>query len=192
MNRSFKPNLYVALIHYPVVNKNGEVISSAVTNLDLHDISRAAGTYGVEAFYVVTPLADQKILVEKIVSHWQKGAGSIYNPDRRKALELIRIKDSLEEVSADIRDNGGKRPIIVATSAREYDSGIGCGLLREMLSTRDEPCLLIFGTAWGLTRNLIENSDYILKPVKGNTDYNHLSVRSAASVILDRLLGIDD
>ena len=58
------PKLYVALIHYPVVNKNGETIASALTNLDLHDISRAAKTYGLEAFCVVTPLEDQKDLVE--------------------------------------------------------------------------------------------------------------------------------
>ncbi|MBT8330951.1 MAG: RNA methyltransferase, partial [Deltaproteobacteria bacterium] len=42
-------NLYAALIHYPVVNKNGATIASALTNLDLHDISRATKTYGLEA-----------------------------------------------------------------------------------------------------------------------------------------------
>jgi hypothetical protein len=66
-----------------VVNKNGDIIASAVTNLDLHDISRAAKTYGVRSFYVVTPLADQKTLIDRIVSHWVKGTGSKYNPKRR-------------------------------------------------------------------------------------------------------------
>jgi hypothetical protein len=32
-------------------------------------------------------------------------------------------------------------------------------------------------------------ADYVLDPVLGNTDYNHLSVRSAAAVILDRVFG---
>ncbi len=52
-----------------MVNKKGEIIASAVTNLDLHDIARAARTFGVGRFFVVTPLADQKRLVEKIVAH---------------------------------------------------------------------------------------------------------------------------
>jgi hypothetical protein len=29
----------------------------------------------------------------------------------------------------------------------------------------------------------------VLAPIRGNTSYNHLSVRSAAAIILDRLLG---
>ncbi|MCP4687771.1 MAG: RNA methyltransferase, partial [Desulfobacterales bacterium] len=41
MNALSTPNLHLALLHYPVVNKNGEPVASAVTNLDLHDISRA-------------------------------------------------------------------------------------------------------------------------------------------------------
>jgi len=74
------PNLYVALTHYPVVNKNGNVIASALTNLDLHDISRAAKTYGLKSFFVVTPLEDQKELAERIISHWTDGFGSAFNP----------------------------------------------------------------------------------------------------------------
>jgi hypothetical protein len=52
-----------------------------------------------------------------------------------------------------------------------------------------EPCLLIFGTAWGLSPALLETADFVLAPIEGPTDYNHLSVRSAAAIILDRLLG---
>ena len=74
------PDLYVALTHYPVVNKRGETIASAVTNLDLHDISRTAKTYGLKSFYVVSPLKDQKTLVQRIISHWTTGAGAVYNP----------------------------------------------------------------------------------------------------------------
>ena len=100
----------MALTHYPVVNKKGDTITAAVTNLDLHDISRAAKTYGVRSFYVVTPLDDQKKLVERIVSHWTAGAGSRYNPIRRKALELISVKDSLSEVVGEIGSNGESCP----------------------------------------------------------------------------------
>jgi hypothetical protein len=182
-------SLYVALIHYPVVNKNREVIASAVTNLDLHDIARASKTYGVKAYYVVTPLEDQKALVEKIISHWVTGTGAAYNPVRREALELIRVKDSVAAAIEDIRNRGEGMPKTVVTCAREYPRGIGYETFREMLET-GSPYLLNFGTAWGLSESLISEADYVLNPIKGKCGYNHLSVRSAVSVILDRLMGV--
>ena len=104
------PNLYLALAHYPVVNKNGEIIASAITNLDLHDISRAAKTYGVRSYYVVTPLEDQQVLAKKIISHWIAGAGAVYNPSRGSALELIRIKSSLAETAEHIKSVENEYP----------------------------------------------------------------------------------
>jgi len=171
-----------------VVNKNGEVIASAVTNLDLHDISRSARTYGVRAFYVVTPLTDQRELVEKIVLHWLKGTGARYNPKRREALELISIKDSLDEVIEHIRDHTGDSPKTVVTSAGHNPRNISFRRFGEMLED-GALYLLIFGTGWGLSEKFMSEADYMLNPVVGNTDYNHLSVRSAAAVILDRLFG---
>ena len=188
MKKSYKPNLYVALTHYPVVNRNGGIITSAVTNLDLHDISRAAKTYGVRSFYVVTPLTDQKALVEKIVSHWTSGAGSRHNPARREALELICIKDSLDEVIEHIKTNGEGLPKTVVTCAKYRNKSINYGNFREMLQS-GKPYLLIFGTAWGLSEEFIAKADYVLEPVRGHSDYNHLSVRSATAIILDRLMG---
>jgi hypothetical protein len=108
-------NLYLALIHHPVYNKNGEVIASAVSNLDLHDISRAAKTYGVRAFYIVTPLADQRELAERILSHWTEGVGARYNPDRSEALRLIRVAVSLRAVRDEIAANGEGVPVTVVT-----------------------------------------------------------------------------
>lgn len=35
-------NLYLGLVHYPIYNKNMQVIATAVTNFDIHDISRTA------------------------------------------------------------------------------------------------------------------------------------------------------
>ena len=189
MKTSSGISLYVALIHYPVVNKNGEVIASAVTNLDLHDIARASKTYGVIGYYVVTPLEDQKALVEKIISHWVTGVGAAYNPVRREALELIRVKDSVAAVIEDIRNRGEGMPKTVVTSAREYPRSIGYETFREMLET-GSPYLLNFGTAWGLSESLISEADYVLNPIKGKCGYNHLSVRSAVSVILDRVMGV--
>jgi hypothetical protein len=180
-------NLYVALVHYPVVNKNGDVITSAVTNLDLHDIARAAKTYGIKLFYVVTPIAEQKALVEKIVSHWTEGLGSRYNPKRREALELIRVEENLEKVLDDIRKSCSVSPKTVVTSAKNGFRNISYGKFRDMLKN-GKPYLLILGTAWGLSDGFIAEADYVLAPVKGTADYNHLSVRSATAIILDRLM----
>ena len=184
-----RPNLHLALVHYPVTNKNGDVIASAVTNLDLHDIARAAKTYDVRSFYVVTPIEDQIALVDRLLSHWLTGAGGTYNPKRRKALELIRIKKTLEEVIDEIRSmpSSAGEPRTVVTSASTRRTSVSFNDMRKML--RDGfPYLLVFGTAWGLAESLIISADYTLEPVKGTTIYNHLSVRSAAAIILDRLL----
>jgi len=170
-----------------VVNKKGEVISSAVTNLDLHDISRAARTFGVGRFFVVTPLADQRRLVEKIISHWQHGAGATYNPDRREALATICVAHCLDEVLQRLDREAGQRPAVVATTCRRHVGCIDVISVRQMLKA-GRPLLLLFGTAWGLAPQLLENTDFVLEPVEGPTAYNHLSVRSAAAIILDRLL----
>lgn len=182
------PKLYVALIHYPVVDKNGDIIASAVTNLDLHDISRAAKTYGLKSFYVVTPLEDQKELVATIISHWTDGIGGIYNPKRRSALELTHVKDSFSEVLDQIADKEKDSPITIATCARKYPKSISYEKFRAMLSN-GKPYVLTLGTAWGLAEKFIAKTDYVLEPIAGKTDYNHLSVRSAAAIMLDRLLG---
>jgi hypothetical protein len=180
----------VALIHYPVVNKNGDIIASAVTSLDLHDISRAAKTYGVKSFYVVTPLRDQQALVERIVSHWINGTGSTYNPQRRLALEIIRVRKTLANVIEDIhRHNFGQQPPnTVVTTAQNSHGNLSFERFRELLKN-GRPYLLVLGTAWGLAQSVLAEADYVLESVKGKTDYNHLSVRSATAIILDRLLG---
>jgi hypothetical protein len=184
------PKLYVALAHHPVVNKNGAEIASALTNLDLHDISRSARTYGISAFYVTTPLEDQKQLAKRIVAHWTTGYGAAANPLRRDALELIRIKTSLGEAAEEIKFLEGEYPKQVVTCARRFDTGIDYRTLQGLLAA-GRPYLLVFGTAWGLTDRLLREADYILNPIVGRTDYNHLSVRSAVAITLDRLLGRD-
>lgn len=183
-----RPNLHVALIHHPVVSKNGDTIASAVTNLDLHDIARTAKTYGVRSFYVVTPLEDQAELVDKIVAHWVTGAGGDYNPSRREALLLIRQKGSYAEVLDDIRQQEVAEPITVATSARATPPLLSFEKFRGLLD-KGAPAVLALGTAWGLAQTFMEEADHVLEPVKGGTNYNHLPVRSAAAIILDRVLG---
>jgi hypothetical protein len=186
--RLLKPNLYLALIHYPVLNKHGDVIASAVTNLDIHDLARAARTYGVRAVYIVTPLTDQKRLIGQIVSHWTTGMGGVVNPDRKTALDLISVQDSLESTQTDIELREKMRAVTVVTSAREYPE---CRTIEEIQSLMlgGRPWLLLFGTAWGLTPSCMIQADHILTPIYGVSGYNHLSVRSAVSILLDRLVG---
>jgi len=183
-------NLYLALLHHPVYDKNREVIASAITNLDLHDISRAAKTYGVRALYIVTPMSDQREFVGRIVSHWTEGVGASYNPDRGDALGLIRVVASLKAAMDDIANQGEGMPVTVVTDAKPHPQNISYDHLSRMLGT-GQPHVLLFGTAWGLTRECIEEADYVLSPIMGTSEYNHLSVRSAAAIVLDRLLGRD-
>jgi hypothetical protein len=181
-------HLDLALVHHPVYNKAGDVITSAVSNLDLHDIARAAKTYGIHRYFIVTPLQDQRDLAERIIGHWTVGVGGTYNPDRKAALELIQVVPTLDHVLESQLKNGQKKPLVVATDARPQANNIGYAKLGEMLNT-GQPVLLVFGTAWGLTRAFIEKADFVLAPILGNSTYNHLSVRSAAAIILDRLIG---
>lgn len=180
-------NLYIALIHHPVVNKKGDVICSAITNLDLHDIARAARTYGVKGYYVVTPLEDQKILAGQIIWHWTDGSGGTVNPARKEAFGIVRLADSLEETLEHVRQETCSQVHIVATSARENEKSVTFAQMKEKLPHLDS-VLLLFGTAWGLADEVIDMADYLLEPVIGPGEYNHLSVRSAVSVILDRLV----
>jgi hypothetical protein len=138
----------------------------------------------------VTPLTDQQELVRRIVSHWTQGVGAAYNPDRRAALELVSLVSSFEEAVEEIVKRGGGKPVTVVTDARPHGGYIGFDRLSKMLDS-ERPLLLTFGTAWGLAREFIEGADYVLAPIMGPTDYNHLSVRSAAAIVLDRLLGLE-
>ncbi len=176
----------MALIHHPVVDKNGKTIAAAVTNLDLHDIARAARTFGVEAFYVVTPLVDQQRLVGQIIDHWVTGAGARYNPDRRDALALIRLQPSLQSALDDLGARWRQPARTVVTSAQMAASDLDWNGLRR-LAAGEQPVLLVFGTAWGLSPELMAQADFRLAPIAGRNGYNHLSVRSAVSIVLDRM-----
>lgn len=180
----------VALVHYPVVNRTGELIGSAVTNLDLHDIARAGCTYGVDTYWVVTPDAQQQELVGKIVAHWTQGYGGSVNPDRKNALSLIRTCAGFDEVVKGMTEKWGVKPVILATCARPGRSTAEYAAVRSMIE-EGRPLLLLFGTAWGLAPEMLAAADEILPPLRGVGEYNHLSVRSAVSIILDRLLARD-
>ncbi|MEW6440306.1 MAG: RNA methyltransferase [bacterium] len=182
--------LYLALIHSPVYDKNGNVVRTSLTPMDLHDIARAACTYGVQAFYFVNPLASQRALAQMIHDHWDAGFGARYNPNRKEAFGLVRISPDLEDTFRSIRQERGRPPRTVATSARISAPDLDCGKLRELLGREPgQPYLMLFGTGWGLLAETIETADFRLAPIRGPGPYNHLSVRSAVAIFLDRLFG---
>ncbi|MBW2466200.1 MAG: RNA methyltransferase [Deltaproteobacteria bacterium] len=182
----------MALIHFPVLNKNQEIIGSAITNLDLHDIARAAKTFGVDSLYVVTPYKDQQELFKELLDHWLKGHGAEYNSKRGEALELVRICDDLEQLFERVTEKWQERPTVLSTCAREKHSNILPYPLVRQRIFNGESFLFLFGTAWGLAQEVIEAGDGILPPISGAGSYNHLSVRSAAAIVLDRLLGAEE
>ena len=83
----------------------------------------------------------------------------------------------------------GDRPLLVVTSARPSAGGTSSEALSARLAAPGPPVLMVFGTGWGLAPEVMARADLRLAPVQGPSDYNHLSVRAAAAVILDRLLG---
>lgn len=192
--KKYIPNHYAALMHADVmVRGSDQVGTTSVTSIDIHDIARSAKTYGLEQFFIVTPLRDQQHIVTTLLDFWQKGAGFEYNESRFEALKQVNLLDSLDQVIESIEKKEGKKPLLVVTSAREmgniptisYDD-------QTIVWAHKRPVLLIFGTGGGLSEALIARCDYLLKPIKGFSSYNHLSVRSAAAVIFDRWLGINE
>ncbi len=181
-------NVYIALVHYPVYNSRFEIVSTAFKSIDLHDISRDATTYGVKKFYLVNPVAEQRELAEKLRNHWTEGAGREFNETKSEAFGIVRIANTIEEVIERIEKIEGKPPKLVATDARFADEMIGYRSLKEKIFKSSDPFLILFGTGSGLAREIMEKSDYVLKPLSGYGEFNHLSVRSAAAIILDRLL----
>lgn len=181
--------VYVALLHFPVYDKNGQIVTTAVTNMDIHDIARSARTYNVRGFFVVTPVKALQKLALKIIDHWEVGYGSQYNVTRKEALSLARVCDTLDDAIIGVERETGEKPALVATSARAGAERASFEALRDVVHNGDRPLLILFGTGWGLTESILSQSDYVLEAIQGTGDYNHLSVRSAAAIILDRLLG---
>jgi hypothetical protein len=181
--------LFVALIHHPVLDRRGRTVTSAITSLDIHDIARASRTYGVDAFFVVHPAAEQREFAHRVLDHWRLGYGREFDSRRREALALVRVVADLDEAITTIRGLAGQPPILVYTSARA-DDGITFEQLRRQLVAPDAaPIVILLGTGFGMTEAVRERADLVLASIRGADDYNHLSVRSAAAIILDRLCG---
>jgi hypothetical protein len=177
----------LALVHHPVLDRAGNVVTTAITNLDLHDIARSAHTYGVGDFFVAHPIAAQRELAERVRAHWTEGSGARRIPDRSPALAGLRIVASLEDAIASLG-----APELWVTSAERRGAVRDYASARAALAHDGPPVLLVFGTGWGLAPSVLERAALQLEPIESPRadGYNHLSVRAAAAIILDRLLGL--
>ncbi len=178
--------LYMVLLHYPVYNKNKEIVATSIVIHDLHDMSRAAKTYGVKKFYIVQPMEEQKKVVERILHFWET-VGYEYNPNRLEAISILSVKDSLNDVVNEIRGIEGITPFVIGTSAKKRENTIS--FTEAAIKLKDEiPLLVVFGTGWGIPEEFENNFHTFLPPIVGIGEFNHLSVRSASSIVLDRLI----
>lgn len=181
--------VYIGLVHYPIYNKHMEVVTTALTNYDLHDIARTAKTYGVRTYFIIHPIESQREMALRIMTHWKTGGGVHYNPNRKEAFEETALVPSLEDAVRQIEKDCGEKPIIVTTDARVYPNTVSYTAMRKKIHEEEKPVFILFGTGFGMTREMMKQFDYIVEPIYGAGSYNHLCVRSAVAIILDRLLG---
>ena len=186
------PSHYAALMHCDIVLKEGRIGTTSITSIDVHDIARSCATYGLKNFFVVTPLKDQTLLIQKMLDFWkEKEIGGQYNKHRHEAVALVHLKKSLNEVIEQIEQKEGKRPIIIGTSARlELNSSMLTYYQQNIIWKQDRPVLFLFGTGHGMSEILLSQCDYMLQPLNGFTQFNHLSVRCAAAIVFDKWLGV--
>lgn len=182
-------NLACALVHHPVWLGNGKCGTTSLTNLDVHDIARCSRTYGLSRFLVVTPLEDQRRLLETVTRHWICGAGGVSNPDRAEALRLVDAAASVRDAVDRMERLFGQRPVVLGTSARDAGKAPRMTPGQVRAAARERPVLLLFGTGHGLAPEVLDVCDGILRPLRWMDAYNHLPVRAAVAVTLDRVLG---
>ncbi len=184
--------VYSALVHYPIRERDGRTATASVTNIDVHDIARSSHTFGLAGFFVVSPIDAQRALVVRILEHWRSGAGLRRMPHRSEALATCLASESIEEACAVITQREGRAPMVLATAARapQGRSVTAFAEVSRLLAERGEvPALILFGTGHGLVDQVLIEADVLVEPIRGVAGYNHLSVRAAAAITFDRLLG---
>jgi tRNA (guanine37-N1)-methyltransferase len=190
--RTLAARSYVILAHHPVLDRRGDVVTTSVTNLDIHDIARGCATYGLAGYLVVSPIRLQREKIDRIIGIWQNEISQPGSEDRGHALATIEVIDSVESALTLIQERHGTEPWVVATSAQAVeglDSVNYQELVAERIAESSSPLAIVLGTGWGLDKHVFSLSNSALIPLEGGGDFNHLSVRSAAAVILDRLFG---
>ncbi len=186
-------DLHLVLVHHPVLDRDGGVVTTSITNLDLHDMARSGRTYGALHLWVVHPITAQRSLAERIQSHWVDGSGAKRIPDRAVALAILRIVPSLDDVYRGIGGESGRQGLEMWTTAASARHGdlTAWPAARELLAVANRPVALLFGTGWGLAPEVMRDADVRIAPIDGapGSGFNHLSVRAACAIALDRLRG---
>jgi hypothetical protein len=176
--------LAIALVHHPILDAKGGTTTSTLTSLDLHDLARSARTYGCSDFFIVHPIEAQRTLAKRIVDHWTHGSSAKRIPDRKDALALVRIVETLTEAE----DTLESERWVTAAKARENATTFADA--KAALASEGPPVLVVFGTGWGLADSVMTSAARILEPIRGPEAWNHLSVRAACAITLDRLRGV--
>ncbi len=177
-------NVWLALVHAPVRNRAGEEIAASVNEYDWFDASRLALSYPVRRLFLVQPVAAQQAVARRLIAH---GLAPDRDVEQQGVFDRAALVDSIEAAVAAVAAEAGRPPLVVATTARPTPGAWTHAALRARIAAGD-PVLVLFGKAWGLAERVIEAADARLEPVEGGTGFNHLSVRSAMAIIVDRLL----
>ena len=189
---TYVPKVALGLIHYPIVDKEKRVVATNITNFDIHDIARACRVYGVQKYYLIHPIPEQLMFVDRVLDHWRTGQGAAFNPSRKIALENVHPVKTLDEALLDWQVPREKA-LIVGTHARPVGGARAYSLaeLKERMQDPKTNLFLLFGTGYGMTDEYMQSMDGVLESIRGAPprDFRHLSVRSAVSIYLDRLLG---
>ena len=181
-------NLFLGLVHNPVYNKNKEIVTTSLTNLDIHDIARTCKTYGIKNYFLINPEQSQKDIFNRLKDFWRTGPGKQYNINRFDAFKLIEFVPDIEAAKQWIKDRYSQDPILITTSARLVPGSVSYKEMRKIIN-RSFPKLILFGTGYGMSEELVNSSNFHIFRIEGAGPYNHLSVRSAIAITLDRLIG---
>jgi len=177
--------LYVALVHHPLKNRNGDEITAQTNEFDIMDASRLVHVYDVRRFYVIQPIEAQASIVDRMIEYQMDPTREAQRGRFHKTFRL----DSLDEALADAVEDAGGPVRTIATTARQFPDSQPYADVRQRIDA-GEPLLLMFGMAWGLVDRIIDEADLRLEPVSGGCGFDHLPVRSAFAIVLDRLLGV--
>lgn len=183
----------VVLLHHPVLNRKGELIATSITNMDLHDISRTCRTYEIDHYYLVSPVIEHQKLVGSIIEHWNRGNQLEWHPDRAEALSRAKVMNSFQDVKIELAQKYPEMALEVAMpDARPLPNQMTYEQAR--IKWAEEPNagvkVIVLGTGWGVAPEFYSEVHTYLSPIYGPLGaegYNHLSVRAAAAIILDRL-----
>jgi len=186
----------VVLLHHPVTNRKGEIVATSITNMDLHDISRTCRTFEIDHYYLVSPVVDHQKLVGTIIDHWKQGNQAEWHPDRAEAFSRVQVLSAFQDVKDDLaKKYPGLSLEVAMPDARPLPNQLTYQETREKWKREEKQGIkiVVLGTGWGVAPSFYEEVHTYLGPIYGPLGadgYNHLSVRAAAAIILDRLFSI--